>query len=70
MLHVLVTATHRESRLALDSSDDCRGGIHYFAFGGERAIWAPLPALKAAQQWVLRNIVEKLPVQEPPDSGE
>src|SRR5262249_27997020 len=30
--------------------------------GFERAIWAPLPTLKAAQQWILRNIVEKLPV--------
>jgi Tol biopolymer transport system component len=39
VLHVLVTATHRESRLALDSRDSCNGGIQYFAFGGERAIW-------------------------------
>jgi hypothetical protein len=30
--------------------------------GGERAIWAPLPKLKAAQHWVLRNVAEKLPV--------
>ncbi len=42
--------------------------IHYRRFvipkrgGGERAIWAPLPTLKAAQHWVLRNVVEKLPV--------
>lgn len=28
--------------------------------GGERAIWAPLPRLKAAQRWVLRNVVERL----------
>jgi hypothetical protein len=42
--------------------------IHYRRFtipkrsGGERAIWAPLPKLKAAQHWILANIVEKLPV--------
>jgi hypothetical protein len=42
--------------------------IHYRRFaiakrgGGERAIWAPLPTLKAAQRWVLHNIAEKLPV--------
>jgi retron-type reverse transcriptase len=42
--------------------------IHYRRFvipkrgGGERAIWAPLPKLKAAQHWILRNIAEKLPV--------
>ncbi|MFZ9487558.1 MAG: reverse transcriptase family protein, partial [Alphaproteobacteria bacterium] len=29
--------------------------------GTERPIWAPLPRLKAAQRWVLRNIVERLP---------
>ncbi len=40
--------------------------IHYRRFtipkrdGSERAIWAPLPKLKAAQRWILRNIVEKL----------
>ena len=28
--------------------------------GKERPIWAPLPRLKAAQHWILRNIVEKL----------
>lgn len=28
--------------------------------GSERAIWAPLPRLKEAQRWILRNIVEKL----------
>lgn len=42
--------------------------IHYRRFtipkrsGGERAIWAPLPKLKAAQRWILRNVVEHLPV--------
>ncbi len=42
--------------------------IHYIRFvipkrnGGERAIWAPLPTLKAAQRWILHNIAEKLPV--------
>lgn len=40
--------------------------LHYRRFtipkrdGGERAIWAPLPKLKAAQRWILRNIVERL----------
>jgi hypothetical protein len=43
-------------------------GIHYRRFaipkrdGSTRAIWAPLPKLKAAQHWILRNVVEKLPV--------
>jgi hypothetical protein len=47
---------------------DAARSIHYRRFvipkrgGGERAIWAPLPKLKAAQHWVLRNIAEKLPV--------
>jgi hypothetical protein len=42
--------------------------IHYRRFtiakrgGGERAIWAPLPKLKAAQHWILRHIAERLPV--------
>lgn len=42
--------------------------IHYQRFeipkrrGGTRAIWAPLPRLKAAQRWILREIVEHLPV--------
>ncbi len=42
--------------------------VHYRRFvipkrgGGERAIWAPLPKLKAAQHWILRNVAEKLPV--------
>jgi RNA-directed DNA polymerase len=47
---------------------DAATRIHYRRFtipkrnGTERAIWAPLPTLKAAQRWILRNIVEKLPV--------
>jgi hypothetical protein len=47
---------------------DAATRLHYRRFvipkrgGGERAIWAPLPTLKAAQHWVLRNIAEKLPV--------
>lgn len=42
--------------------------LHYRRFvvpkraGGERAIWAPLPQLKAAQRWILHNVVERLPV--------
>ena len=42
--------------------------IHYHQFsipkksGGERNIWAPMPKLKAAQTWVLRNIAERLTV--------
>lgn len=40
--------------------------IHYRRFtipkrnGKERPIWAPLPKLKAAQRWILHNIVERL----------
>jgi RNA-directed DNA polymerase len=40
--------------------------IHYRRFtipkrdGTERAIWAPMPKLKQAQHWILRNIAEKL----------
>jgi retron-type reverse transcriptase len=30
--------------------------------GAARAIWAPLPRLKAAQRWVLQNVVERLRV--------
>jgi len=47
---------------------DAATRLHYTRFtipkrdGGERAIWAPLPKLKAAQRWILRNIVERLPV--------
>ncbi len=42
--------------------------VHYTPFtiakksGGKRQIWAPMPKLKAAQSWILRNIVEHLPV--------
>jgi hypothetical protein len=47
---------------------DAATSIHYRRFvlpkrgGGERAIWAPMPALKAAQHWVLHHIAERLPV--------
>jgi RNA-directed DNA polymerase len=47
---------------------DAATKVHYTRFvipkrgGGERAIWAPMPKLKAAQHWVLRNVAEKLPV--------
>jgi RNA-directed DNA polymerase len=47
---------------------DAATSVHYRRFvipkrgGGERSIWAPMPKLKAAQQWILHNIVEKLPV--------
>jgi hypothetical protein len=47
---------------------DAATRIHYRRFaipkrgGGERAIWAPLPRLKAAQHWILHQIAEKLPV--------
>jgi hypothetical protein len=40
--------------------------VHYRRFtipkrdGSSRAIWAPLPKLKEAQRWILRNIVERL----------
>lgn len=42
--------------------------LHYTRFtipkrsGGERAIWAPRPLLKGSQRWILREIVERLPV--------
>lgn len=42
--------------------------LHYRPFtipkksGGLREIWAPMPKLKAAQHWVLRNIAERLTV--------
>ena len=45
---------------------DVASTLHYRRFtipkrdGKERAIWAPMPRLKEAQRWVLRNIVEKL----------
>ncbi|MEO7327752.1 MAG: reverse transcriptase family protein [Minicystis sp.] len=47
---------------------DVATSLHYTRFtipkrdGTPRAIWAPLPRLKAAQRWILRNVVEKLPV--------
>jgi hypothetical protein len=47
---------------------DAATQVHYRRFvipkrgGGERAIWAPMPLLKAAQRWALRNVAEKLPV--------
>ena len=46
---------------------DAATKLHYVRFtipkcdGTERPIWAPLPKLKAAQRWVLHNIVERLP---------
>ncbi len=42
--------------------------LHYRRFtipkrsGGERPIWAPSVKLKTAQRWILREILEKLPV--------
>jgi retron-type reverse transcriptase len=42
--------------------------LHYYRFtipkrgGGERPIWAPMKKLKQAQRWILRHIVERLPV--------
>jgi hypothetical protein len=45
---------------------DAATRVHYRRFtipkrdGTERAIWAPLPKLKEAQRWILRNIVERL----------
>ncbi len=42
--------------------------VHYVRFtipkrdGSERPIWAPMPKLKEAQRWILRNVVEHLPV--------
>ncbi|MGI9471751.1 MAG: reverse transcriptase family protein [Rubripirellula sp.] len=45
---------------------DAATSIHYRRFtipkrdGSERAIWAPLPRLKEAQRWILRNIVERM----------
>ena len=40
--------------------------VHYSRFtipkrdGSERAIWAPMPYLKAAQHWILFNVVDRL----------
>lgn len=45
---------------------DAATSINYRRFtipkrdGTDRAIWAPLPRLKAAQKWILLNIVERL----------
>jgi len=47
---------------------DAATHIHYYRFsipkrdGTQRPIWAPLPKLKNAQRWILRQIVERLPV--------
>ena len=47
---------------------DAATSLHYVRFtipkrdGTERPIWAPKRRLKAAQRWVLHNIVERLPV--------
>ena len=47
---------------------DAATSVHYRRFtipkrdGTERPIWAPMPRLKAAQRWILHNIVERLPV--------
>ncbi len=48
---------------------DAAESVHYRRFtipkgrsGEERAIWAPLPRLKEMQRWILREILEKLPV--------
>jgi hypothetical protein len=47
---------------------DAATRIHYYRFtipkrdGTPRPIWAPMKKLKAAQRWILRNIVERLQV--------
>ena len=47
---------------------DVADSLHYRRFtipkrdGSERAIWAPMPRLKAAQRWILEHVVERLPV--------
>ena len=47
---------------------DAATSLHYSRFtipkrdGTERPIWAPKKKLKAAQRWILHNIVERLPV--------
>ncbi|MFW5738749.1 MAG: reverse transcriptase family protein [Myxococcota bacterium] len=47
---------------------DAATSLHYRRFtipkrdGSERAIWAPMPKLKSAQRWILRNVLEPLPV--------
>lgn len=47
---------------------DAATRVHYTRFfipkkdGTKRAIWAPMKKLKQAQRWILREIVERLPV--------
>jgi retron-type reverse transcriptase len=47
---------------------DAATSLHYVRFtipkrdGTERPIWAPKKRLKAAQRWILHNVVERLPV--------
>ena len=47
---------------------DAATSLHYSRFtipkrdGTERPIWAPKKKLKAAQRWILHNVVERLPV--------
>ncbi|MCP4137443.1 MAG: RNA-directed DNA polymerase [bacterium] len=47
---------------------DAAEKIHYRPFtipkrdGSQRAIWAPLPKLKNIQRWILREVLEHLPV--------
>lgn len=47
---------------------DAATNLHYVRFtipkrdGTQRPIWAPKKRLKAAQRWILHNIVERLPV--------
>lgn len=47
---------------------DAATRVHYRRFfipkkdGTKRAIWAPMKRLKAVQRWILREIVERLPV--------
>jgi retron-type reverse transcriptase len=47
---------------------DAATSLHYVRFtipkrdGTQRPIWAPKKRLKAAQRWILHNIVERLPV--------
>src|ERR1035438_8545535 len=47
---------------------DAATRVHYVRFtipkrdGKERPIWAPHPKLKAAQRWILFNIVERLQI--------
>jgi hypothetical protein len=47
---------------------DAATSLHYVRFtipkrdGSQRPIWAPKRRLKAAQRWILHNVVERLPV--------